>query len=76
MTKSDELFVEWLETAGLDIKPSYTIAEVARLLCCCQNTAYKMLAEGRVQAVRMRSGRNTSVRVPYPSLKELWKRVD
>lgn len=75
MSKSDEMFIEWLDVSGIGIKPSYTTREISRLLNCALRTVYYMVSDGRIQSVTLGEKPKSSYRIPYPALKAYWERM-
>ena len=63
----------WLCAAGLSIKGSYRVDEVASLLDCRVRVIYKMIQRGDIDALRCnRTGqRTTPTRIPISSLLSL-----
>jgi excisionase family DNA binding protein len=63
----------WLSAAGLGVKASYRIDEVARLLDVGVRTVHTMVARGDLDAVRgnPQGQRSTPTRIPLPSLLRL-----
>jgi excisionase family DNA binding protein len=63
----------WLSAAGLSVKSSYRVDEVAKLLEVGVRTVHTMVARGDLDAVRgnQQGQYRTPTRIPLPSLLRL-----
>lgn len=62
--------VTWLRAAGLSVKASYRVDEVARLLSCGERQVHKYIARGAIDrlAINPVGARRLPTRIPVTSL--------